>query len=58
MLGNAGLLLDMIMTERMGQMVKNLPAGDTGLIPGWGRSPREEKAAHSSNLAWELSWTE
>ena len=33
-------------------------AGDTGLIPGLGRSPREEKAAHFSNLAWELQWTE
>ena len=23
----------------MAQWVKNLPAGDVGLIPGWGRSP-------------------
>ena len=43
-----------------GSMVKNLPAnaGDTGLIPGRGRSPGEGKATHSSILAWEIPWTE
>ena len=25
----------------LAQMVKNQPAGDPGLIPGWGISPRE-----------------
>ena len=40
--------------------VKNLPtnAGDTGLIPGSGRSPAKEMATHSSTLAWEIPWTE
>ena len=35
-----------------GSVVKNLPAktGDTGLIPGSGRSPGEEMATHSSIL--------
>ena len=31
--------------------------GDTGLIPGSGRSPGEEMATHSSILAWEIPWT-
>ena len=44
-------------------MVKNSPAsagcvGDTGSIPGLGRSPEEEKAAHSSILAWKIPWME
>ena len=36
-------------------MVKNPPAnaGDTGSIPGSGRSPEEEVATHSSILAWK-----
>ena len=40
-------------------MIKNLPdtAGDVGLIPGSGRPPEEEMAAHSSTLAW-TTWTE
>ena len=33
-------------------------AGDTGLIPGSGRSPGEEMATHSSILAWRIPWTE
>ena len=33
-------------------------AGDLGLIPGLGRSPGEGNAAHSSTLAWKISWTE
>ena len=45
-------------------MVKNLPAsaGDSGLIPGLGRSPGGgnplEEATHSSILAQEIQWTE
>ena len=37
-------------------MVKNRPAnlGDTGLIPGLGRSPGEGNGNHSSILAWEI----
>ena len=39
-------------------MVKNLPAnaGDTGSIPGSGRSPEKEMATHSSVLAWRIPW--
>ena len=33
-------------------------AGDTGSIPGPGRSPRKEMATHPSILAWEIPWTE
>ena len=33
-------------------------AGDPGLIPGSGRSPEKEMAAHSTVLAWRISWTE
>ena len=42
------------------QMVKNLPAMwvDLGLIPGWGRSPGEGMATHSSILAWRIPWRE
>ena len=41
-------------------VVKNPPAnaGDTGSIPGSGRSLEEEMATHSSILAWEIPWTE
>ena len=45
-------------------MVKNPPAnagdvGDSGSIPGSGRSPGEEiLATHSSILAWRIPWTE
>ena len=41
-------------------MVKNLPAnaGDTGVIPGSGRSSGEGNATHSSILAWRIPWTE
>ena len=44
-------------------VLKNLPAsagatGDTGLIPGWGRSPRERHSNTSSILTWRISWTE
>ena len=41
-------------------MVKNPPAnaGDSGLIPGSGRSLEKEMATHSSILAWEIPGTE
>ena len=44
-------------------MIKNLPAnaagaGDTGSIPGSGRSPEEGLAIHPRILAWRTSWTE
>ena len=46
-----------------GAVVKKLPAntgdaGDTGSIPGSGRSPEEEMGTHSSILAWRIPWTE
>ena len=28
------------------------------MIPGWGRSPGEGMATHSSILAWKIPWTE
>ena len=37
---------------------QNQPAGDTGSIPGWGRSPGEGNGNHSSILAWEIPRTE
>ena len=45
------------------ETVKNLPAnaGDTGyegLILGLGRFSEKEMAAHSSILAWRISWME
>jgi len=33
-------------------------AGDAGSIPGLERSLEEEKATHSSSLAWRIPWTE
>ena len=41
-------------------MVKNPPAniGDSGLIPGLGRSLKKEMATQSSILTWEIPWTE
>ena len=46
-----------------GTGVKNPPAiagdtGDSGSIPGSGRSPEEEMATCSSILAWEIPRTE
>ena len=43
-----------------GSVVKNPPAsvGDSGSIPGSGRSPGEEMAMHSSILAWDIPLTE
>ena len=42
-----------------GSMVKDLPAnaGDSGSIPGSGRSLEKEMATHSSIFAWEIAWT-
>ena len=44
----------------VGSVVKNLPANaeDLGSIPGSGRSPEKEMAAHSRILAWGIPWTE
>ena len=41
-------------------MVRNMPtnAGDTGSIPGSGRSPEKEMATHPSIIVWEIPWTE
>ena len=33
-------------------------AGDTGLIPGSGRSLEKDMATHSSIHAWRIPWTE
>ena len=33
-------------------------AGDTGLIPGSGRSPGKEMAIQSSTPAWKIPWKE
>ena len=43
-----------------GSAVKNPPAnaGDTVLIPGSAKAPRDEHATHSSVLAWKITWTE
>ena len=43
-----------------GTVVKNLPAnaGDVGLTPGPGKSPRGRNGNHSSILAWKIPWTE
>ena len=43
-----------------GSVVKTPPAnaGDTGSIPGWGRSSEKEMVTSSSILAWEIPWTE
>ena len=40
------------------QRVGACSAGDPGLIPGSGRSLKEEMATHSSILAWKIPWTE
>ena len=47
-------------TPLVAQMVKNLTAnaGDTGLIPGKGRSLEKGMVTHSSILAWEIPLTE
>ena len=42
------------------QMLKNVPAsvGDSGLIPGSGRSQEKGMATYSSILAQRIPWTE
>ena len=52
-----------IWSSLVAQVVKNPPAnagdsGDTGSVPGLGRSLEKEMATHSSILAWEIPWTE
>ena len=44
----------------MAQMVKNPPASQENWIRslGWEDSLKKEMAAPSSNLAWEIPWTE
>ena len=41
-------------------MIRNLPAniGDTGLIPGLGRSPREGNCDLLQYSCWKIPWTE
>ena len=41
-------------------MVKNplADSGDTGSISGSRRSLEKEMATHTSNLTWEIPWTE
>ena len=43
-----------------GSVVENPPAnaGDVGSIPGQEDPLEKEMAIHSSNLAWEIPWTE
>ena len=43
-----------------GTVVKNPPTnvGDTGFIPGSGRSPEEENGNPLHILAWRIPWTE
>ena len=43
-----------------GSMVKNPPVktGDSGSIPGFGRSPRVGNSNPLQILAWEIPWTE
>ena len=52
--------LKWLSSSSSGLVVKNLPsnAGDTGSIPGSGRSPEKEMATHSIILALEIPWTE
>ena len=50
----------MIRASQMAQMVKNplANAGDTGLIPGLGRSPGEGNGNLLQYFAWRIPWTE
>ena len=43
-----------------GSVIKNplANAPDVGSIPGSGRSPEKEMAAHASILAWRIHWAE
>ena len=40
------------------QSVSAYNVGDSGSIPGSGRSPEKEMATHSTTLAWKIPWTE
>ena len=47
----------------MAQQVKNPPAnagdtGDSGSTPGSGSPLEEDRATHSTTLAWRIPWTE
>ena len=54
----------LVQASQVMQVVKNQPVnagdtGDTGSVPGWGRSARgKEMVTYSSILAWEIPWTE
>ena len=52
------ILSNTMITHRLLSLTSDLPAteGDTGSIPGSGRSPGEGN--DSSILAWEIPWTE
>ena len=41
-----------------GSALASANAGDKIPIPGSGRSPEKEMAAHSSLLAWKIPWAE
>ena len=43
-----------------GSVLKHLPAsaGDAGQSLGWEDPLEKEMTTHSSNLAWEIPWTE
>ena len=53
----------MARASQVARVVKNSLAkaedsSDAGWIPGYGKSPEERMAIHSSILAWEIPWTE
>ena len=48
-------------SEVPGDSVVKNPSASAGAwrsIPGWGRSPGERMATHSSILAWKIPWME
>ena len=54
--------LHILLIYSSGAVVKNSPANardrrDMGLILGLERSMEEERATHSSILAWKITWT-
>ena len=54
---------ELMHSSQMVLVGKNPPANagvvrDVGSIPGSGRSFEKEMAAHSSILAWRITWTE
>ena len=48
------ILTVVVNTQKVAQLVKHLPAGDLGSIPGLGRSLEKGMATHSSTLAWGI----